>query len=129
MACAALRLARFNTKPDSRVFFGLASPAAAGTIATTVWVWSEYMITPVNFELGVTLAIVTALVALLMVSSIRYYSPKQLNMKEGVPYAYMLGIVALFALVFANPPVVLLVIAICYICSGPIQGLLRRQSH
>jgi hypothetical protein len=41
----------------------------------------------------------------------------------------MLGIVALFALVFANPPVVLLVIAICYICSGPIQGLLRRQSH
>jgi CDP-diacylglycerol--serine O-phosphatidyltransferase len=129
MACAALRLARFNTKPDSRVFFGLASPAAAGTIATTVWVWSEYMITPVNFELGVTLAIVTALVALLMVSSIRYYSPKQLNMKEGVPYAHMLGIVALFALVFANPPVVLLVIAICYICSGPIQGLLRRQSH
>lgn len=87
------------------------------------------MIAPVNFELGVTLAIVTALVALLMVSSIRYYSPKQLNMKEGVPYAYMLGIVALFALVFANPPVVLLVIAICYICSGPIQGLLRRQSH
>jgi CDP-diacylglycerol--serine O-phosphatidyltransferase len=84
------------------------------------------MATPVNFELGVALAIVTSLVALLMVSNIRYYSPKQLNMKEGVPYAYMLGIVGLFALVFANPPVVLLLIAICYISSGPIQGLLRR---
>jgi len=128
MACAALRLARFNTKPDSRVFFGLASPAAAGAIATTVWVWSEYMTTSVNFELGVPLAIATTLVALLMVSNISYYSPKQLNMKEGVPYAYMLGIVGLFALVFLNPPVVLLIIAICYISSGPIQALLRRQS-
>ena len=38
MACAALRLARFNTKPDNTVFFGLASPMAAGLLATSVWV-------------------------------------------------------------------------------------------
>ena len=38
MACAALRLARFNTAPDNSVFYGLASPAAAGVVATVVWV-------------------------------------------------------------------------------------------
>ena len=37
MCCAALRLARFNTAPDTKVFYGLASPAAAGTMATLVW--------------------------------------------------------------------------------------------
>ena len=35
--CAAMRLARFNTAPDSKAFYGLASPAAAGTMATMVW--------------------------------------------------------------------------------------------
>lgn len=37
MACAALRLARFNTKPDNTAFVGLASPMAAGVLATSVW--------------------------------------------------------------------------------------------
>ena len=44
VACAALRLARFNTqigKVDKRYFIGLASPAAAGVVAGTVWaVWA-----------------------------------------------------------------------------------------
>jgi CDP-diacylglycerol--serine O-phosphatidyltransferase len=39
-ACAALRLARFNTQAgvaDKRYFQGLASPAAAGTLVSTIW--------------------------------------------------------------------------------------------
>src|SRR3546814_21141225 len=39
-ACAALRLARFNSqvaKVDKRWFIGLASPAAAGLLASFVW--------------------------------------------------------------------------------------------
>ncbi|HIG40400.1 MAG TPA: CDP-diacylglycerol--serine O-phosphatidyltransferase [Gammaproteobacteria bacterium] len=127
MACAALRLARFNTRPDSRVFFGLASPAAAGTIAATAWVWIEYMKVPAEVQYAVPLAFLTAILALLMVSNIRYYSPKQLNMKEGVPFAYMLGIITLFALVFANPPVALLVIGVCYTLSGLIHALVRKR--
>ena len=41
VACAALRLARFNTQidtADKNYFTGLASPAAASVIASTVWV-------------------------------------------------------------------------------------------
>ena len=44
VACAALRLARFNTQidvVDKRWFIGLASPAAAGVVAGMVWaVWT-----------------------------------------------------------------------------------------
>src|SRR5690606_23400749 len=41
MACAALRLARFNTKSSLASFTGLASPSAAAVMACTVWIWSE----------------------------------------------------------------------------------------
>ena len=46
-ACAALRLARFNTKledpfQDKRYFQGLPSPAAAALLAGFVWVSYEY---------------------------------------------------------------------------------------
>ena len=129
MACAALRLARFNTKPDNRVFFGLASPAAAGTLATFVWVWIEYLQDIDAFQMGIPAAIVTVLLALLMVSNVMYYSPKSLDLKAGIPFAGMLGIIALFALVAANPNVVLLLIGITYGCSGPIQGLLRKRKQ
>ncbi len=40
LACAALRLARFNTQvgtADKRYFQGLPSPAAAGVIASMIW--------------------------------------------------------------------------------------------
>ncbi|MGK0338557.1 MAG: CDP-diacylglycerol--serine O-phosphatidyltransferase [Candidatus Azotimanducaceae bacterium] len=129
MACGALRLARFNTKPDNRVFFGLASPAAAGVLATLVWVWIEYVNMPMVYQVSLPFAVITALLGLLMVSNVRYYSPKQMNSdKEGIPFAYLLGIIGVFALVFSNPPVMLLIIGICYAASGPLQALLRRRS-
>ena len=46
-ACAALRLARFNTNidvVDKRFFQGLPSPAAAALIAGLVWAMDEYQI-------------------------------------------------------------------------------------
>ncbi len=129
MACGALRLARFNTKPDNRVFYGLASPAAAGVLATLVWVWMEYVNVPTDYAFAIPVAFVTACLGLLMVSNVQYYSPKQMKGdKEGVPFVYMLGIIGLFALVFSNPPVVLLIIGVCYASSGPIQSLLRKRN-
>lgn len=128
MACAALRLARFNTMPDSKVFFGLASPMAAGTLACMVWVWMEYIDAPTNLELGIPVAIATGIFAVLMVVNVRYYNPKKISSDQGVPFGYMLGVAALFALVFAEPPLMLLVIGTCYAISGPIYSVLRNRS-
>ena len=127
MACAALRLARFNAKPDNEVFFGLASPGAAGVIATMVWVWTKYLASPTNIQLAVPAAVLTVLLGLLMVSNIRYFSLKQTNIKHQVPFIYLLGLVVMFALIASNPPVVLLIVSTVYTASGPIQKLLHKR--
>lgn len=127
MACAALRLARFNTAPDAKVFYGLASPAAAGTLATTVWTWFDNMDHGIGFELAIPLAIVTALIALLMVSNVRYYSPKHIDLNGRVPFFYMFVIVVLFGVVTVYPPGMLLTIGVVYSMSGPVSLLLRRK--
>lgn len=125
MACAALRLARFNTQPDNKVFTGLASPGAAGTLATTVWVWVDNFSATTGMELAIPMAVLTVVLALLMVSGVRYYSPKQINFKGRVPFFYMLAVILLFALIFTYPPGVLMAIGLVYASSGPIQALLR----
>ena len=77
MACAALRLARFNTKPDNTVFFGLASPMAAGVVATSVWVWVDNSASDATLPIAIPMACMTVVAAILMVSNFRYYSPSK----------------------------------------------------
>ena len=118
-----MRLARFNVLPDSKVFFGLASPAAAGTMATMVWTWVDNLGAMESTQISILVAIIATLVALLMVSNVRYYSPK--NIKGRVPFIYMLGTVLLFVVVAIYPPGMLLCVGLVYACSGPWQSLLR----
>ncbi len=127
MACAALRLARFNTAPDSKVFFGLASPAAAGTLSTLAWVWHDNMTEPAGLEFGLPFGILTVVLAVLMVSNIRYYSPKHLDVNDRVPFLLMFAIVMLFVVVAVYPPGMLLLIGLTYAVSGPLVSLLRRR--
>jgi CDP-diacylglycerol--serine O-phosphatidyltransferase len=129
MACAALRLARFNTMPDNKVFYGLASPMASGTLAAMVWVWADYFQGPSDIELGIPAAIATVIFGLLMVSNVQYYNPKLIHDDKGISFVQMLGIVMLFAMVFANPPLGLLIIGTCYAASGPIRAVLRRRNE
>ena len=62
LACAALRLARFNTQvgtADKRYFQGLPSPAAAGVIASMIWLkfWKfeyfDFGIVSLSYYIGV----------------------------------------------------------------------------
>jgi hypothetical protein len=46
---------------------------------------------------------------------------------QRVPFMYMLVVAGLFALIFANPPLVLLGMSLIYAGSGPVQALLRRR--
>lgn len=134
MACAALRLARFNMDHDNSSFTGLASPSAAAIVAGTVWVLSESAPTlpgPDGFG-AVMLAVLTAAVGLLMVSPVRYWSPKLINLKGRVPFVTLVAIVMGYAIVMVDPPRVLLGLAVAYALSGPLQWLwqwLRSQSR
>ncbi|SHN07762.1 CDP-diacylglycerol--serine O-phosphatidyltransferase [Phytopseudomonas punonensis] len=126
VAGAALRLARFNTQigsVDKRYFIGLASPAAAGVVAGTVWAFSDFGIQGSNMSFVV--AILVAAAGMLMVSNIKYNSFKNLDLKGRVPFVAILAVVLVFAVVFSDPPRILLLIFLAYAASGPIQYLLR----
>lgn len=136
VAAAALRLARFNTqvgKADKRYFIGLASPAAAGVVAGTVWAFSDLGIKGADMSVFVVVAFAALVAAagMLMVSNIKYHSFKDLDLKGRVPFVAILVVVLVFAVVFSDPPRILLLIFLAYAASGPVQYLLqlrRRQT-
>ncbi|MCG8378952.1 MAG: CDP-diacylglycerol--serine O-phosphatidyltransferase [Proteobacteria bacterium] len=130
-ASAALRLARFNTQAgsaDKRFFQGLPSPAAAAVLAGMIWVGSSYELAE-----GATLLVfcfpATILVGILMVSNIRYHSFKQFDLKGRVPFMAVLVVVAVFALIASEPPLVLFSIAGIYAVSGPVITLVMLRKH
>jgi CDP-diacylglycerol--serine O-phosphatidyltransferase len=134
-ACAALRLARFNTHSaasDSQYFTGLASPPAATLMASGVWLGSEIELT---YQVSIFAAIVTTVVGLLMVSNLRYQSFKGLDGNRRVPFLAMLIVILVFVVVLINPPRVLFAMAFVYVLTGPLvwawerckQGLSGRK--
>ena len=107
VACAALRLARFNTQigvVDKRWFVGLASPAAAGVVAGVVWALSDNGVGAVDlaFVLIILFAVLVAAVGMLMVSNVKYYSFKDFDFKGRVPFVAILVVVLAFAVVFSR---------------------------
>lgn len=130
IAAAALRLARFNVQletADKRFFSGLASPTAAGIVASMVWLAYDRGMQgdAIPFELSVLAGIVTALVGILMVVNIPYNSFKGLDAGGRVPYLMILLIVLVFALISIDPPLFILLIAGTYGLSGPAQRVWR----
>jgi len=123
-AAGALRLARFNTQigsADKRYFQGLPIPAAAGIVASLVWLGNQYELA--GEALAVIVALITITVAVLMVSNIRYHSFKEFNLKDRVPFVAILVLVLIFAGISLNPPIVLFLLGFCYGISGPILTL------
>ena len=127
MACAALRLARFNIQQtDHRAFTGLPSPAAAAVVAGTVWVWSEALGGDApGLPAAIGLAAVTAATGLLMVSNFKYFSPKVINFRGRVGFFTLVGVTLGFAIVLADPPKLLLLVFALYALSGPGRHLWR----
>lgn len=129
-ACAALRLARFNTMidtADKRYFTGLPSPSAAAMVAGLVWVGSDLGVSGEQLPMAIFACIWTALAGVLMVSNFRYDSFKQFDMKGSIPFVTLLAIVLAFAVVMIHPPSVLLLMVSIYALSGPVRALLDRK--
>ena len=127
-ACAALRLARFNSQVahvDKRWFIGLASPAAAALMVGFVWAFHDFAFRGVDMRYP-ALA-VTVVAALLMVSRWRWVSFKGSGSRsDRVPFLAILAVVAVVAAVAIDPPTVLFAIAAAYALSGPVAWAWRR---
>lgn len=128
VACAALRLARFNTEvgvSDQNYFTGLASPPAACIMGCAVWVFHDMGFDGARMpiELGAAMAVLTTAVAVLMVANVRYYSFKGVDLQGRVPFVVMFLIVLVFGLVTLDPPKILLLASLSYAASGPVMAL------
>lgn len=127
VACAALRLARFNTRAsstDKRFFQGLPSPAAAATLAGLVWVVFDHGVP--GKQMAIFALVLTVTVGMLMVSNVSYYSFKELDFQNKVPFVMMLLVVLVFVFASIDPPKVLFAVFATYTFSGPVISLMRR---
>lgn len=123
-AAGALRLARFNTQvsvADKRYFQGLPIPAAAGVLASMVWLCVDSEI--LGDGVSMMTAILAIIIAILMVSNVRYYSFKEIDLKGRVPFVAILLVVLAFVGISLDPPKILFLIFFCYALSGPILTL------
>lgn len=124
-AAAALRLARFNTNidvVDKRFFQGLPSPAAAALVVGFIWVSDDFGIRREDVLRAIACAL-TFFAGITMVTNIRFYSFKDLNVRRSVPFWAALLMVLSLLLVSANPPIVLFGIFVAYSVSGYIYWL------
>jgi CDP-diacylglycerol---serine O-phosphatidyltransferase len=122
-ACAALRLARFNTNigiVDKRFFQGLPSPAAAALVTGFIWVLDDY-----GFKeaarvdwLAWTAFGVTLYAGLTMVTNVPFYSFKDISFKRSVPFIVIVAIALGIAVVNIAPPLVLFAAFCVYGTSG-----------
>jgi len=136
IACAALRLARFNSQAaqaadsDKSYFQGLASPAAALMLAITVWFFEDREIAGESVRW--MMWALTLVVGLLMFSKVRYFSFKTIATNEKVPYFRLLMLILVLVLFAIDPPTFGLGIGIVYISSGivlTLNGRRKRQAR
>ena len=124
LVCGACRLARFNVQlnvVDKRWFVGLPIPAAAGALCGLIWVLPEPIPDP---RIAAAFVVITLLLGFLMVSTFRYRSFKDVDLrsKKSVRLVPLVGL--LVAAVAAwRPDVCLAGLAVVYALSAPTARL------
>ena len=128
VACGAIRLARFNTlvyTATSKFFQGLPIPVAAGMVASTLIFCFHFSIVDARY-LGILFLVMIYLLAFLMVSSIHYRSFKDIDLKSRKPFNAVIVVILLICILASEPQIMLFVIGIVYVCSGPCEHFSSR---
>jgi CDP-diacylglycerol---serine O-phosphatidyltransferase len=126
-AGAALRLARFNTQlavADKRWFTGLPSPAAAALVAGMIWVFNDYQVE--GGEVSLFAAAVTIYAGITMVSSVKFYSGKDINLRRAVPFSMAILFVIVLLVITLQPPIALWAVMLAYGVSGYVGWVVQR---
>ena len=119
-ACAALRLALFNTligsgKGDKRWFVGVPSPTAAALIVGLIWVNHSVE----NFA-GVKwwALVITLFAGLSMVVQLPFWSFKEINVRRKVPFVALVIVMLVLLALALSPTLALFLLALGYSLSG-----------
>lgn len=135
-ACGALRLARFNvyaimtdndeieTEAESKsYFFGLPIPMAAGIVASAVLAFKDQEIDPTG---SIPILIITLLTGVAMVSNFPYRSFKDVDLKQRLPFGYLVLGVAVLAFVAIRPELTLFFLFVSYAFLGLVVGFYKK---
>ncbi len=127
--CAAMRLARFNIQhavAEKRYFAGLPSPPAATMLACVAFAFPAR---PPERWLSGLIGALVVVVAILMISRLRYRSFKDFDLRNRRSYTWVLLLAAIFVAIFTHPKGALLALSAVYLVSGPVAyawGLVLR---
>jgi CDP-diacylglycerol--serine O-phosphatidyltransferase len=122
VVCGALRLARFNVQVntvESKRFVGLPIPAAASMVSATVLFFHHFGLSPSAYRQSAVLLLIF-LLAFLMVSNVKYYSFKDPELIKRQPFGFLVVAVLLFIVIALEPVLMLFLLFVCYVLSGPI---------
>jgi CDP-diacylglycerol--serine O-phosphatidyltransferase len=125
VACGALRLARFNVQAgviEKNYFQGLPIPMAAGIVASSVLAFNDMQWEPSR---SIPLLLMTFLLGFVMVSTFRYRSFKDVDLRHRLPFRYLVAGLFIFAIVAIHPELMLFVLFLTYAVLGAIFGVLR----
>jgi len=126
MACGALRLARFNVQTattSKKHFVGLPIPAAACTLATLVLFTVYLPASAMETLLPTATLVLVYVLSFFMVSTIRFYSFKELSAFTAHPFSWMVTAILVFSLIASRPRLLGFVFFLGYIVSGPLYTL------
>lgn len=126
LVCTATRLARFNVQAkvvDSRYFVGLPAPAAAASLGSILFFAPEQTGEP---WLAVLLSLALIALGVLMVSTFRYRSFKQIDLRRRWSYRMALPLAAALLVIVSHPPAFFLAVAVIYTTSAPAFWLWAR---
>lgn len=125
VVCGALRLARFNVMSasgDTKYFKGLPIPAAASMIALTILLYLRLIET--GWIKDIVILVMIYALAFLMVSNIRYFSLKELNLAKRKPFGTFIFVVLSIIVILMEPILVLSGFILIYVGSGPANMIL-----
>lgn len=125
VACGALRLARFNIQtgaPGSKAFKGMPIPGAATVISSIVIFYHEFYIAPP--DKNVFFLIITILLSLLMVSTVRYHGLKEIDFRERKPFWVLIVFVMILFVLFIHTSTAIFIFAMIYLFWGIIENII-----
>ena len=121
VACGAIRLARYNvlaSSGETKYFKGLPIPIAAYMIAFTILLYIKHIETA--WAKDIIVLIMVYVLAFLMVSNIRYFSFKELNLAKQKRFSIFIYVVLSLVVIVMEPFIVLSAFVLIYIFSGPV---------
>ncbi len=122
VACGAMRLARYNVQmvtAERKSFTGVPIPAGA-VILTTLVIFASKM--GIDLAGSYLVLLLTFVVSLLMVSTLRFHGMKEINFSKRKPFWFLVLAVTVVVVVAMHPEVALFICAMVYLVAGLIEN-------